>query len=105
MSSDERLVISSEIQSVTDKSITFPDETFIDVVAEGQISIDIEVTELSVTRSVPQLDFVMEANNRLWGVSNQDNTIYACKLGDPTNWNYYQNTTMDSYYAEQGTYG
>lgn len=105
MSSDERLVISSEIQSVTDKSITFPDETFIDVVAEGQTSIDIEVTELSVTRSVPQLDFVMEANNRLWGVSNQDNTIYACKLGDPTNWNYYQNTTMDSYYAEQGTDG
>ena len=36
---------------------------------------------LKVERVVPELDFFMEWNNRLWGVSNKDNTIYASKLG------------------------
>lgn len=58
---------------------------------------------LKVERVVPELDFFMEWNNRLWGVSNKDNTIYASKLGDPMSWDYYQNTSMDSYYAQQGT--
>ena len=52
-----------------------------------------------------QLDHVIEWNNRLWGASNNDNTIYACKLGDPTNWQYFQGTSLDSYYATQGTDG
>lgn len=51
------------------------------------------------------LDHVIEWNNRLWGASNNDNTIYACKLGDPTNWQYFQGTSLDSYYANQGTDG
>ncbi len=51
------------------------------------------------------LDHVIEWNNRLWGASNEDNTIYACKLGDPTNWQYFQGTSLDSYYATQGTDG
>lgn len=103
--SDEKLNISAVVQSVTGKSITFPDETFISVIAEGQTEMTIDVTYIKVERKCPDLDFVMESNNRLWGVSNADNTIYACKLGDPTNWAYFQNTTMDSYYAEQGTDG
>lgn len=103
--SDSRLGISALVQEVTDNAITFPDETFIDVVASGETSTQISVSTIKVARSCPDLDFVMESNNRLWGVSNADNTIYACKLGDPTNWQYYQNTSMDSYYAEQGTDG
>jgi hypothetical protein len=51
------------------------------------------------------MDMVLEWNNRLWGASNKDNTIYACKLGDPKNWQYYQGTGLDSYYAQQGTDG
>lgn len=65
----------------------------------------IQVVSLSVERSCPNIKYVIEANNRLWGLSDDDNTIYACKLGDPTNWHYYQGTSMDSYYAEQGTDG
>lgn len=103
--SDDRLNISAEIQSLTDNSITFPDDTFISVTAEGESEMTVELTKISVTRDCPNLDFVIEHNNRLWGVSNKDNTIYACKLGDPTNWSYFQNTAMDSYYAEQGTDG
>lgn len=60
---------------------------------------------VTIKRSCPNLDVVMEANNRLWGASSEDNTIYACKLGDPTNWQYYQQTSVDSYYAEQGSEG
>lgn len=56
-----------------------------------------------IERTVKDLDMVIEWNNRLWGCSNEDNTIYACKLGDPTNWQYFQGTSMDSYYAQQGT--
>lgn len=51
------------------------------------------------------LDHIIEWNNRLWGASNSDNTIYACKLGDPTNWQYFQGTSLDSFYAAQGTDG
>lgn len=103
--SDDRLNISAVVQSLTDTSITFPDETFISVTAEGEEEIDVMVSSISIERTCPDLDYVVESNNRLWGVSNADNTIYACKLGDPTNWAYFQNTTMDSYYAEQGTDG
>jgi len=101
----EALNLSAVIQAVTDTAITFPEETFISLIAEGETEKRITVAEISVTRSCPDLDFVMESNNRLWGVSNKDNTIYACKLGDPTNWAYYQNTSLDSYYAQQGTDG
>ena len=101
----DALNVSAVIEAVTDNSITFPEETFIVVIAEGETEKTIVAESIAVSRSCPDLDFVMESNNRLWGVSNKDNTIYACKLGDPTNWTYYQNTSLDSYYAQQGTDG
>ena len=52
---------------------------------------------------MPDIHHVIEWNNRLWGASDEDNTIYACKLGDPTNWKYFQGTSLDSYYAQQGS--
>lgn len=102
---EDELNVSAVIESVTETSITFPDETFISVIADGKTEKSFTTTKLTIERSCPDLDFVAESNNRLWGVSNADNTIYACKLGDPTNWTYYQNTSLDSYYAEQGTDG
>ena len=99
------LNISAVIQAVDSTSITFPDETFISVIAEGETEKTVTAATIKVERACPDLDYVMESNNRLWGVSNKDNTIYACKLGDPTNWAYFQNTSLDSYYAEQGTDG
>ena len=54
---------------------------------------------------MPTLDIIIEWNNRLWGASNSENMIFACKLGDPKNWQYYQGTALDSYYAQQGTDG
>ncbi len=89
---------------VNSNTIVLPRETFIEMTGEGATSVKL-AQNTTITRPVPDLDQVIEWNNRLWGASNADNTIYACKLGDPTNWNYYQGTSMDSYYAEQGTDG
>ena len=66
---------------------------------------DITITQGTISRTMPNLDYVAEWNNRLWGCSTADNTIYSSKLGDPTNWQYYQGTGLDSFYAQQGTDG
>lgn len=63
------------------------------------------IKDLKIERVCPNLSHVIEWNNRLWGACDEDNTIYASKLGDPTAWDYFNNTSMDSYYAEQGTNG
>lgn len=63
------------------------------------------LSNITLSQTSPLLQYVVCWNNRLWGVSNEDNNIYASKLGDPTQWNYFQGTSMDSYYAEQGTPG
>lgn len=94
-------VIPGEETDTTD-TIILPVNTFIELVGQGVSSATL-VAGSEITRTMHDLDFVVEWNNRLWGCSNAENTIYACKLGDPSNWNYYQGTSMDSYYAEQGT--
>lgn len=85
---------------VNDNTIVLPRETFIEMTGAGVTAFSITGT---IERSMPQLDFVVEWNNRLWGCNNADNTLYASKLGDPSNWQYYQGTGLDSYYAQQGT--
>lgn len=89
-------------QIVNNNTLVLPRETFIEMTGEGATNITFTGT---ISRTMPHLDHVIEWNNRLWGASNLDNTIYACKLGDPTNWQYYQGTGLDSYYAQQGTDG
>lgn len=69
-------------------------------------------TKLTVTRSMPAMDFVIESGNRLWGCryglnSNNEvvNEIYASKLGDFKNWYCYMGIATDSYAASCGTDG
>lgn len=67
--------------------------------------------KLIIRRTVPEMDHVIECNNRLWGCRYglQDgkfvNEIFACKQGDPTNWHYFGNTAMDSYFVSLGDPG
>ena len=63
------------------------------------------VTGLSASRDVPQMDFVTELNNRLWGCSNAAHEIYCCKLGDPTNWMKYGTGAGDAWAATIGSSG
>ena len=69
---------------------------------------------ITVKREVPDMDFVIESENRLWGCRyGQDpessftmiNEIYASKLGDFRNWNCFMGVSTDSYAASIGTDG
>lgn len=62
-------------------------------------------------RTVPDLDYVCESNNRLWGckygIENgvAVNEIRASKLGDFKNWQCFMGLSTDSYTASVGTDG
>ena len=65
-----------------------------------------------VERVMPEVDFLIESGNRLWGCKygkTKDgkfvNEIYASKLGDPNNWQSYQGISTDSYTASIGADG
>lgn len=60
---------------------------------------------VTITRRFPEMDFVCEMGNRLFGCSSQNHEIYASKLGDPLNWNVYQGASTDSYAATVGSPG
>lgn len=67
---------------------------------------------VTVKRQMPNMDFVTEANNRLWGCrygvavnGEVVNEIYASKLGDFKNWNCFMGLSTDSYAATCGTDG
>ncbi len=62
-------------------------------------------TNVTVTRRVPRLDFVCEKDNRLYGVSNADKTIYVSALGDPTNMYVYSGLSTDSFAVPVGGEG
>lgn len=67
---------------------------------------------ITVERKMPNLDFITESENRLWGCrygvavnGEVVNEIYACKLGDFKNWNCFMGLSTDSYVASCGTDG
>lgn len=58
---------------------------------------------VTIARTVPELNFICENENRLWGC--KGDTIYACKLGDIFNWNVFDGLATDSYAADVGSAG
>lgn len=64
-----------------------------------------ESSAVTIGRKVPDMDFLCEHNNRIWGCSSDKHEIYACKLGDPTNWNYFTDQATASYSATIGSTG
>ena len=69
-------------------------------------------TAITVARRMPNMDFIIESENRLWGChygialnGETVNEIYACKLGDFKNWNCFMGVSTDSYVASVGTDG
>lgn len=59
---------------------------------------------VTIERKIPDLDFICEHNNRLWGCDS-NNTIYCSKQGSHKNFNCYDGLVTDSYYAEVGSAG
>lgn len=79
------------------------DEAVTQKAAEGSITIQ---------RRMPEMDFIIESENRLWGCrygTNRHgevvNEIYCCKLGDFKNWECFMGLSTDSYMASCGTTG
>ena len=71
-----------------------------------------QIGEIIITRHMPEMDFIIESGNRLWGCrygedinGNFVNEIYASKLGDFKNWNAFDSISTDSYVATVGTDG
>lgn len=67
---------------------------------------------VTVERRLPEMDFVTEYENRLWGcrygiAANGEvvNEIYASKLGDFKNWNCFLGISTDSWVASCGSDG
>ena len=71
----------------------------------------LEAGDVDVNIEIPDMDFICESNNRLWGckyglVGEQTiNEIYASKLGDFRNWKCFMGLSTDSYTASVGTDG
>lgn len=98
------------------------------IVVPGVANGDMEQsTPIGISRYMPDMDFVIESQNRLWGChygraylgkrynaengimerfeGNYVNAIYSCKLGDFKNWQVYQGVASDSYAVSVGTDG
>mgnify|MGYP007017244563 CR=1 FL=1 len=82
------------------------------IIVAGTIRRNVTLAETLVAEiKIPDLDYVTEANNRLWGCSYAradgvlTNEIRACALGDFRNWYSFQGTSMDSYTVSIGSDG
>ena len=83
------------------------------IVIVGMLSMSRTISEvITISRKMPNMDFVVESENRLWGCrygtavnGEVVNEIYASKLGDFRNWNCFMGLSTDSYSASVGTDG
>ena len=71
-----------------------------------------QATPITVARRMPNMDFIVESKNRLWGCrygvalnGEVVNEIYASKQGDFKNWNCFAGISTDSFAATLGTDG
>ena len=89
------------------------DENYIVMVGilDTEITQTAEEGAVTIARKMPEMDFVIESSNRLWGCKygmvdgKTVNEIYASKLGDFRNWNCFMGISTDSYAASCGTDG
>ena len=83
------------------------------IVVTGMIEkVTTQEAPITVSRKMPNMDFIIESENRLWGCRygtalNGEivNEIYASKLGDFKNWSCFMGISTDSYAATVGTDG
>lgn len=64
-----------------------------------------QTASIKAERKLPEMDFICESGNRIWGCNSEKNEIYASKLGDPTNFQCFQGISTDSYAVTVGSDG
>ena len=84
------------IREIDGDNLRFYENTF--TISDGG---DSETLQLS--RTVPELDYICENENRLWGC--RGDTIYASKLGDIFNWNVFDGVSTDSFAVDVASAG
>lgn len=86
-------------------------EDYIVVVGLLSVSNYVQTGGVTIERKVPEMDYVCEAGNRIWGCKygmvdgKAVNEIYGCKLGDFKNWNCFLGISTDSWAASVGSDG
>ena len=82
------------------------------LIVAGMLDRVVELSDaLEAELKIPDLDYVCEAGNRIWGCvrseadGNVVNEVRACSLGDFRNWYRFEGTAMDSYTASVGSEG
>lgn len=66
---------------------------------------DSQPGSMTLSRTTPDMDYMTESDNRVWGCSSEKHEVYACKLGDPTNWHSFQGIASDAYALTIGSIG
>lgn len=82
------------VRGVSGKTLTFDDNSFTTATEPGNVTI---------TRTVPDLEFICESNYRLWGT--KGNTILSSKYSDPFNFEVFDGLVSDSYNIDVGSDG
>ena len=95
---EEHYSVNTYIVDRTDNSITIPG------IFKGSVTQFDEMT-IRIERKVPEMAYITECNNRLWGCSADGHEIYCCKLGDVKNWNLFRGNSTDSWAATIGSDG
>lgn len=81
------------------------------LVIPGILAAPASATAVTVARTVPDMDYVTECGNRIWGCKyglvdgRPVNEIYASALGDFRNWNRFRGLSTDSFAAGRGSDG
>lgn len=79
------------IRAINGDKLIFYEDTF--TLDEGNDYT--ETGQMSISRTVPDLEFLCENENRLWGCDGS--TIYASMWGDPFNWNVFDGLDSDAF--------
>lgn len=105
-------VVKAQFDELNGTKVIFAkDDNYIVVI--GLIDMAYEQTSgtVKVKRAVPDMDYVCEAQNRIWGCKygmvegKAINELYCCKLGDFKNWRVYSGISTDSWAASVGSDG
>ena len=107
-------IVKSSVKDLNGSAIIWDkEENYIVIVGilDTEITQTAEEGAVTIARKMPEMDFVIESSNRLWGCKygmvdgKTVNEIYASKLGDFRNWNCFMGISTDSYAASCGTDG
>ena len=117
---DGIIITGTEVESVAELSEITYKKIIVQAVGDNYIVVKgmitsaytVDTANLTIIREMPEMDFIIECGNRLWGCrygldrnGNFVNEIYASKLGDFKNWNIFDGISTDSYAASLGTDG